>query len=437
MKKCEICCINFTDQFIIPISTCEKHFMCTNCFGSISKVISTSNESCEDCINFFSPKPKSPNDLNNKKCSYCSSSKINEMLCSSHYPCSSCIDKIRSDAIKSKCFSCLKVSKHFCLNCKGCNGLIKMPLCKDHYYCKSCLYESYESYESYDHDDFGLEELTLNCIECNLLILNHNPTKCTLCKENINDLDTVLAQGHLICKKCDDIISDNKNYIQFLFCEVCKNILTNRKESKYNNKNSLSLEENKLEPSHKSQENMQDRVIIKDKEESKNMQDRVIINGNNIKLQENLVAKIQNTLENVSVPRNIYPQMLKCHGQYWNLLECNHPACDICFTESFRFNYNDFITKLINKDANSLNSYSYEIKCPREDCTCRFCYPFDKFRNTALSILAERNVNEFVCDYYGMIFEGIRIVFKVCGHCCNIYGFIFGQGNCIYCGYSS
>lgn len=439
MKSCQICYGKFKDHFIIPISTCENHFICTNCFDSTSNEEKVLNEKCKDCDDFFFPAPYS---LNNQLCSYCLGSQSKKIFCPNHNPCLSCIQLIKSNNIKSKCFCCLKLSKKFCMECKKYKDLIKMPFCQDHHYCKNCLREFRTKV------DECLEEIVIDCIDCYLLISPHESTRCTMCKEYINEFDTVLTQGHSICIRCDDIITDNKNYIQFLYCNECNDILTNRKGNGYNNKYSLGLEENKLELLYEKQAKTLDGVIVKNTEETNTMPSIEKNDEKNFE-QKNLITKIQNPIENATVPekkndillyslsKEVYPQLLQCHGQYWGILECKHPACDICFMESFRFSFNDFITKLINKDANSLNSSNYEIRCPREDCLCRFCYPFDRFRNVALSVLAEKNVNEFICDYYGMIFEGIRILFKVCNYCYNIYGNVCGVGNCIYCGCSS
>ena len=106
----------------------------------------------------------------------------------------------------------------------------------------------------------------------------------------------------------------------------------------------------------------------------------------------------------------------------------------ICLTSNFSLVFNQFVINILNNQIHVLNFNSYTLGCNVQECYNKVCMPFMNFFQEAQNIIEHYNLNYEFINHYSIFFEGIPMIFQICGNCNKAYGYV-RMNICFWCKY--
>ncbi|OMJ76950.1 hypothetical protein SteCoe_23577 [Stentor coeruleus] len=439
INKCFGC--NQVNQAYINPSCDIYHEYCEKC---IKKYIHSCFE-CESCKTFNSERILQLCDL--CKATDLSGSRV--AGCQSHSYCIYCIDILNKDnynlySFKDHCNLCENYFKNsipiaeenldshiltdiFCFSC-ACRLTEKILVLNtecifNHIYCLNC-------YEK-------LETLGFKCTSCSHILNDCQKYYCYLCRIKVSRGKVTICKDHDYCDSCKKMLELKPFpvYTKIKNCENCNRYFF----GKLKDKNTLSPPFNG--GNNKNQQTKKNTV----KNKSYQMNKKSIEEDKNC--YENPIQKVENTINPdknqgvLSLNTNLNSSMFQdsfgvckfCRA-LGKLMECQHPFCYSCFSQSFRIMFNNFL-KALRQGIYQINHENQIIKCIYDNCNSRYCIPFNSFKEIAIEDMKSNNLYvEGILDYYSLHFEGFPLSFYHC-NCMGEVFFGIYPGDPIICHY--
>lgn len=461
---------------------CSEHTICRSCLYFIQKQNFRLYFRCQTCSTYMTKLFKNGyaatsnettlyNNLKVAICKLCNISALCCNKCPNHFICKSCFNFRHADIENMQCESCKKLLHHAC---KGCFEIIENkffnPACEfEHFYCKTCFL------------NFKDKKFVNKCQQCTLLYKKKQAQNCAFCG-NWQEGGIKICNIHILCDRCSRFINNKTQEIfsEIVRCRSCKSselffpeieesrrgfIHFSSSEDKDTKNESdgdkVSISRNTVNPrsgrntgyfrsilnytiipiinhlqNEKSHNFMnikntypaekQHACIEKPQEKPKDQEIQTI-------LQVEHQESIQCICSLKRKSKNKKSNKILCSENYWKPMSCGHAQCIPCLSAKFENDFEDFITKIINRDLESLNNQIIGIRCFNDDCYNNMCFPFMSFAHIAERILEKKSINRSMLGRYAMYFEGIKFNFIECPNCKYITGYYKLGETCMHC----
>lgn len=423
MSSCIVCKSKYDQSSHYEIGTCKHHSICYNCFEKCKDKKFTASLGCKKCEAYFNPESSY---LKFENCCYCSLNQDLTDFCIAHHPCQACIksdfdsakDKVSNKCRAFMCYKCTVIKKNLCRGCfKMINNIYNKPICTEHVICNACLNKQAESNR---------------CIEC---ITMHSPSSdpvCISCHKQSLNIYLNLCQYHCICCQCSSFQPEKsalKTLTKCLNCQFTLNQMPNYTSATNYFDFSPVVVNNYATENYANMASFQENYIAY--KTTGILTPASIVNSNESYYNTNYQQSLQvYTNQTMKIPQS---DTIFCHNNYCSKLECGHPNCIDCFNLQFRSMYKEFIYLLSQSNTSELNRRSFEIRCSREECLNKYCYPFSSFQYIAYEIVRELGYCDIIVEHYSLLFEGIRMKFDQCKNCKYSFGYANNFAKCIFC----